>query len=77
MDFTVEDDLALKPYEEALQEIEETLAKVKQNVEGKTGSTADMARLIDMKINMRKHLEAKNIKEIEVTWVDPEFVNEQ
>ena len=72
-----EQDPELRPYEEALQLVEETIGKVKTKVETKTGSSADLCRLLQLEIDLKRSIEARRIREVKVTWVDPQFVTEQ
>ena len=55
----------------ALRLVEETLGVVK--VEVKTGSCADLARLVQLRRELKQEVEADNIREIKVTWVEPEL----
>ena len=77
MQRTVEDDLYLQPYVEAKCLLDELIEKIKNKLAKNTGTAGDLTRLINTRIDVQHHLDAGNIKEIECTWVDPEFVNEQ
>ncbi len=77
MQSTVEDDLYLKPYEEVKGILDDLIQKIRDKLAKDTGTAGDLTRLLTMKIDVQHHLDSKNIKEIECTWVDPDFVNEQ
>ena len=55
----------------ALQSVERALAKIE--IEVKSGSCTDLARLIQMRKELTAELEKDSIKEIKVTWVEPDL----
>ena len=55
---------ALKSVEKALRTLELTV---------KEGSAADMARLLQLRKELREELSNEGIEEIRVTWVEPKM----
>ena len=55
----------------ALDSIEKALATIE--IEVKSGSCADFARLIQMRRDLLAELEQESTKEIKVTWVEPDL----
>ena len=52
-----------------LRVVEEALRNLQLEV--KSGSCADFARLLQLLRELRKEEEIENVREIEVTWIDP------
>jgi hypothetical protein len=55
----------------ALQSVEKALGAIELEV--KSGSCTDLARLIQMRKELTAELEKDSIKEIRVTWVEPDL----
>jgi hypothetical protein len=55
----------------ALQSVEKALGTIE--IEVKSGSCTDLARLIQMRRELTAELEKESIKEIKVTWVEPDL----
>ena len=55
----------------ALQSVEKALGTMELEV--KSGSCADFARLIQMRKELTAELHKEGIKEIKVTWVEPDL----
>ena len=55
----------------ALHSVEKALATIE--IEVKSGSCTDLARLIQMRKELTAELEKDSIKEIKVTWVEPDL----
>ena len=70
-------DLVLKAYEDALKDVQGMLDKVKQQMSTKPGTSGDYCRLIQLQIDLQQMVNARNIKEIKATWLDPESLNEE
>ena len=67
--------LALRPVRDALKEVEEMLEKIKAKQEAKTGTVSDFCRLMQMRIDLQTQLDVENVREIKVTWLDPDDLN--
>jgi hypothetical protein len=55
----------------ALMSVEKALGTIELEV--KSGSCTDLARLIQMRKELTAELEKDSIKEIRVTWVEPDL----
>lgn len=55
----------------ALKSVEKALGTIELEV--KSGSCTDLARLIQMRKELTAELEKDSIKEIRVTWVEPDL----
>ena len=55
----------------ALQSVEKALGTMA--IEVKSGSCTDLVRLIQMRRELTAELEKESIKEIKVTWVEPDL----
>ena len=66
-----------QPYQEALEVVRKTLAKLTRHIDNKTGSTADLTRMLRIQIELSKVVDQQNIREIQVTWVRPEWLDEE
>jgi hypothetical protein len=55
----------------ALQAVERALGTME--IEVKSGSCTDLARLIQMRKELTTELEKDSVKEIKVTWVEPDL----
>ena len=58
----------------ALRLVEDTLSAMRLEV--KSGSCADLTRLLQLQRELKKEEEVDHIRRIEVTWVDPESETE-
>jgi hypothetical protein len=66
-----------QPYQEALEVVRKTLAKLNRHIDNKTGSTADLTRMLRIQIELSKVVDQQNIREIQVTWVRPEWLDKE
>jgi len=71
---TEEQDEQLKALQDALKEVEEMIVKVKENLGAKVGTSGDFCKLVEMKVDLRTQISTRSVKEVEVTWVDPEYL---
>ena len=58
----------------ALRLVEDTLEAMRLQV--KSGSCADLTRLLQLQRELKKEEEVDQIRRIEVTWIDPESETE-
>jgi methionine aminopeptidase len=69
------DDADIDSYREALRIVKEVVDAAKEHLKKDQTSAAEFGKLLNLQLDLQKKVNADNIKEIECTWIDPEFLS--
>jgi hypothetical protein len=70
MEFKPKDEVSRRPYQECLDMINDLIGSIYQNLK-KGGTAADLTKLFNLKVEFQQIVDKDDVKEIEITWVDP------